>query len=145
MLPAVLRQVYRHELIPLRPLPLGGSRNARLVWRCARGSAAHRAIARSLLADLAAELFSRRYDVLRQSSRAAAAFANQAPRALALLMAGLYRLHRPGGAARHVDLAAAIGGPPGPISEWVWRPSVCCGSCRRRRAGASSPPTSASS
>lgn len=122
MLPAVLRQVYRHELIPSYARYLFSAAGMR-DWFAALRSGLRPHLgdrAQPLLAELAAELFTRRYDVLCASHPGLPPRrANQAPpRELALLMAGLYRLHRPG-TRRGSWILAAIGGPPqGPV-EWL--------------------------
>lgn len=122
MLPALLRTVYRHELVPAHArywLAVAGMhdwfRALRAGLRPHLGDATQ-----PVLAELAAELFARRYDVLRGTlTKLPARLPNAPPpRELALLLAGLYRLHRPG--RRRGDwIFAAVGGPPQDLGEWL--------------------------
>lgn len=122
MLPALLRTVYRHELIPAHArwwLAVSGMRSW---YGTLRSELRPHLGARTqpLLAELAAELFARRYDVLRTTLPALPARTPDAPppRELALLMAGLYRLHRPG-QHRGTWILSAVGGPPKTPREWL--------------------------
>lgn len=122
MLPAILRQVYRHELLPARVLHMLAAAGMRDWFSTLRSQLrphlGQRTQAR--LAELAAELFARRYDVLRTSLPELPPRSPDGipPPELALLMAGLYRLHHPGSRRGSWIFAAVGGAPRGPIS-WL--------------------------
>lgn len=120
----VTREVYRRERIPERGLWWLAAAGMRDWYRVlAKRLAAPLAAAgthdgRALLAELGRRMFERRWDALRDAGTARGGLPDRArdPRAVALLMAGLYRLD---GAPRARWILGGLGGAPRGAAELV--------------------------
>jgi hypothetical protein len=125
------REVYRRELLPERLLWWFAADGMRDWFRVlAKRLAPHLAAAgtppsdaRVLLSTLAARTFERRWDALREArgrgARRALPDRLADPRAVALLMSGLYRIDASRGARKQGWIFDGLGGPPASTAERV--------------------------